>query len=223
MSSSTLLPTALWECGCGAVKFKMHGKPLAEYNCCCQSCIACSDAIMAKGGGGVSWHAPASESPGLAIQLWPSHKVEPEDPDGLSSKVAYIKVQQRGTMIRWYCKHCNTPIGNLGGPGNAGLNFNCVKNPDGSRYERDPKLLNIMYIYSKNPEEVPEPRQEDVRTPRFICMVAKNIIRNKRCCLCLKRAHPAFLPVPSQVAEWIPKTWEDPANAHFLNRTTIHK
>lgn len=163
---------------------------------------------MAKGGGGVDWKAPVSESPGLAIQLWPSHMVEPDDPDELSSRVAYMKVNARGHMIRWYCKGCNTPIGNLGGPGNCGLNFNCVKNPDGSPYVRNPKLLNIMYIYWRNPDEVPEPRKRDVRDLAFLCKVVPNIIRNTRCCPCKKKAHPALLPVASKVTDWVPKTWD---------------
>jgi hypothetical protein len=199
-----------WSCGCGDVKFKMYGEPVREYNCCCQSCLACADHIMAKGGQGTDWHAPKSESPGVAIALFPSHKVEPEKPEELSSKVGYVKVQQNGTMIRWYTKCCNTPIGNLGGPGNCGFNYNCVTNPDGSRYERNPKLLNIMYIYAKHPDEVPEPRKDDVRDIGFIMTVIPNIIHNKRWCCLFSQAHPAFLPDPAEVSEWVPKTWKDP-------------
>jgi len=196
-----------WSCACGDVKFKMIGEPMDAYNCCCQSCNACADAIMAKGGGGTSWNATGS--PGVAIQLWESINVIPEDPENLESKVEYMKVTETGTMIRWYTTCCNTPIGNLGGPGNCGLNFNCVTNPDGSKFQVPP-LKHIMAKYAKDPAAVPEPKVDDVRDLGFILMVVPQIIKNKPWFPFTKKAHPALLPYPSDVEEWVPKTWADP-------------
>lgn len=206
------LPAAHWSCACGGVKFKMFGPPMTAYNCCCQSCDACANAIMAKGGNGTSWKAP--ESPGLAIALYEAIKVVPFKPDELASKVGYVKIEGAGgIMLRWYAKCCNTPIGNLGGPGNAGMNFNCITNPDGSKSPpplgRDPKLLNIQAKFWSNPEAVPNPKKAEVRDLGFMMMVLPQIIKNKPWCPFTQKAHPSLLPnlAISNSAELVKDTW----------------
>jgi len=81
----------------------------------------------------------------------------------------------------------------------------------GSKFKR-PALKNIQAMYAKDPEAVPEPKIDDVRTIGFILMVVLQIFKNKWWFPFTQKAHPAMLPVPADVTQWVPKMWTDPSS-----------
>lgn len=61
---------------------------------------------------------------------------------------ASVKVGENGKNLRCYATCCNTPAYFLIGFKVILLNTNCIYNPDGSKYEPNPKVTHYMKKYA---------------------------------------------------------------------------
>jgi hypothetical protein len=135
--------------------------------------------------------------------------------DNPEEKLGFVKVGDRGKIVRSYTKCCNTVLNTAGGKkfpaGFRPFNRNCIYNSDGSKFD-PPAALNIMAEASFNPALVPEPKHKEIPLcSSLLCRFASGICANKCCCCDAGYGHHregVFMKDPRDVTEIVPITWE---------------
>lgn len=128
-TSAMARPLYTWKRKCGKFQVDISAEPVAFSNCHCHCCVAVMKYVEEKHPGGTS--ADVDGGVGKALFNLSSIKFvkvdgvdgEPSldgDSDPLSDKVGYVKVGEKGKIVRTYTKCCGTLFHSAGGD-----NFPC--------------------------------------------------------------------------------------------------
>ncbi|KAL7554292.1 LOW QUALITY PROTEIN: hypothetical protein ACHAWF_017938 [Thalassiosira exigua] len=148
-------PKLIFKCKCGAIQAEIKGKPKADENCHCHSCVASAQFVESKPAyDGISM---LTSEGGVAFSLVKGNIINfTSDILSEEARKNIDFVGEKGKLARTYCKGCGTMIG--GFKSNfAFLNRRAVFNEDGTPYEPSGPVLNIMKKHAFDPVKVPEP------------------------------------------------------------------
>jgi hypothetical protein len=206
-----------WVCKCGEFQIKLQGEPYIVFNCHCHSCTASARYVDVKGGGTSAIADPSTNSGAAKAFYWLSDVDVVDD-----VKLSFIKVGEKGRIVRSYTKCCNTMLNTASGKkfpaGFRPFNRNCIQNADGTQYN-PPNVLNGMAKNAFDPATVPAPKVAGLPlcgTKASLCKFVTGICYMK--CGCCpsgigKNTGEAFWKDPREVTEMVPITWEPEATS----------
>ncbi|KAL7525293.1 hypothetical protein ACHAXR_000938 [Thalassiosira sp. AJA248-18] len=146
------------KCKCGSFEADFDAPPRTTFNCHCHSCVSVVKGIEAKEGfDGTSIKCDTSENSGVAVAIFKSNNLTIKKVD--AAKIGFMKVGEKGKHARPYCTECGTVLFNAFAPNWCAPNRNAMTNAaDGSAFEVEGKVLNIMSKNAFDKDSVPEPK-----------------------------------------------------------------
>lgn len=145
------------KCKCGSFEATLDSPPRMIFNCHCHSCVSVIKGIEAKEGfAGTSMKCDEKENSGVAIAVYKSNNVTVKTVDG--EKIGFVKVGDAGKNARPYCTECGTVLFNAWMPNWCAANRNAMTTSDGSAFQPEGAVTNVMCKSAFVPDEVPEPK-----------------------------------------------------------------
>jgi len=210
-------------CKCGDVRLTLKGDPFLNFICHCGDCRAAQDHCNAKAAISGKENIPSDVNGGVGAAFWSFKNIIVDSTD-LKEKLVFIKTGAKGSMVRSYCRGCNTLVVASTPPVQAvSFNRHCLTNAaDDSPYKIEnggpigQVCYNLMAEFAVDPPAVPEPKYDGVPLGilRLLMRCGSGdrgellpMVLKKMCCgICCgpKRLDPAFT-VPPAEAEIVEK------------------
>ena len=206
------MATKTFKCGCGELKFTLHGSPWLDANCHCHSCVASSRFIHENHGKEKNGTIAIESNGGSVFSMYRLAKVDfPDDVDPREN-LGCVKVGDKGKMLRYYTKCCGTQVFTVTEMGtDPGFNRNAIYEgnlDDETKYIPTKTPINIMTKYAFGPkEDIPDPKAEKAS----MGMIAKFLPKIISSSMGFGKGKNKFRARKEDLerAEVVPITWEE--------------